>query len=429
MNSISAMTRYALYFTPSPGSPLWQAGSRWLGRDAQTGAKLPQPSIDGVPALAFERLTADARRYGLHATLKAPFRLVEGFTEQHLEAMAVAFARVQRPVPLEGLQVRPIDDFLALRPAEQSNELAALAMRCVSYFDVLRAPLRAPELAKRRRAGLSERQEALLQRWGYPYTEEEFRFHMTLVDSLRGVDENTEYAIRKAADAWFTPALENAPTVIDALSIFREDVPGAPFQLLKHIPFGAQAERSRLPAPGRLYFVVGPSGAGKDTLMRWVQQRTAARDDIVFARRTITRPAHESEDHEAVSTEEYWRLAASGHFSMTWQANGLHYGIRRGIEVHLKSGRDVVVNGSREYIPTLRLHFPQARVIWIDAEEELIRERIAARQREQGAALLRRLDRVQRFRYPEDGDIIRLDNSGPIEVAGARLMDILSEGS
>lgn len=423
------MTRYALYFSPSPGSPLWQAGSRWLGRDAQSGAMLPQPEIEGIPGLAFERLTADARRYGFHATLKAPFRLVEGFSERHLEAMATAFARTQHPVPLPGLQVQPMGGFLALRPAEQSHELASLAMRCVSYFDLLRAPLRASELAKRRRAGLSERQEALLQRWGYPYTEEEFRFHMTLVDSLRDVDENAGYAIRKAADAWFTPVLESAPPVIDALSIFREDVPGAPFTLLKHIPFNAATQRPTLPSPGRLFFVVGPSGAGKDTLMRWVKERTAARGDIVFAQRTITRPVHESEGHEVVSTEEYWRLAALGHFSMTWQANGLHYGIRRGIEAELKCGRDVVVNGSREYVPSLRMHFPNARVIWVDAEEKLIRERIAVRQRESGAALLRRIDRVERFRYPEDEDIIRLDNSGPIEVAGARLMEILSDGS
>lgn len=421
------MTRYAIYCTPSPGSALWQAGSRWLGRDAQSGSLLPQPAIDGVPGLAFAKLTDDARRYGFHATLKAPFRLVEGFTERHLDVVAHAFARTQKPVPLHGLQVHPLGDFLALRPAEQSQELATLAMRCVSYFDFLRAPPRAQELAKRRRNGLTERQEFLLQRWGYPYTEEEFRFHFTLVDSLREVDEDTAYAIRKAADAWFGEVLQETPA-IDAISIFREEAPGAPFTLMKRIPFGAETEQAALPTPGRLFFVVGPSGAGKDTLMRWVQERSPAHRAIVFAQRTITRPLHASEDHEVVTAEEYWRLAALGHFCMSWQANGLYYGIRRGIEAELKAGRDVVVNGSREYIPCLRLHFPAARVIWIDADEELLRERIAARQREAGAALLRRMDRVDRFRYPEDGDIVRLDNSGPIEVAGMKLMEILAEG-
>jgi ribose 1,5-bisphosphokinase len=193
----------------------------------------------------------------------------------------------------------------------------------------------------------------------------------------------------------------------------------------QRFPFGVNAAEPALPASGRLFFFVGPSGAGKDTLLQWVRQRMPADSRIVFARRTITRPAHASEAHEPADSSTFWQLAAGGHFSMMWQANDLCYGIRRGIEADLKAGHDVVVNGSREYIPRLLQQFPDARVIWIDADPARIRERIAARQRESGAALLRRIDRVTQFASPDADAVTCIDNSGPIEIAGERLLEIL----
>lgn len=420
------MTRYALYFAPAIDSPWWQAGCRWLGRDPDSGAMCLQPDIPGVPPLMMEKLTSEARRYGFHATLKAPFRLSEGFSEANLIAMAEAFAAVQQPIVLQEMRVKPLAGFLALRPAGPLDELASLAMRCVTYFDNLRAPPTAAELAKRRRASLTARQESLLQRWGYPYTEEEFRFHMTLTDSLDDVDQEAAYALRKAAEAWFEPAAQAGPLAIDALTIFREEQPGAPFSVLRRIPFKGLKDVPALPATGRLFFIVGPSGAGKDTLLRWVERHLPDDADIVFARRTITRPAHSSELHEAADVDTFWRCASTGHFSMVWQAHDLCYGIPRGIEADLKAGRDVIVNGSREYVPQLRQLFPQAQVIWIEADAEQIRQRIESRQREAGAALLKRLDRAAEFSPPEAKNIIRIDNSGPVEVAGRRLLEIIA---
>lgn len=421
------MTRYAIYFAPAPVSPWWQAGCRWLGRDAAHGGQCTQPAVAGVPPLMREKLTANARRYGFHGTLKAPFRLMDGFSESHLCAMAEAFAERQQTIALDDVQVRPLDDFLALRATGPADRIGALAMRCVSYFDILRAAPAPAELARRRHAGLSPRQEALLQRWGYPYTEEEFRFHMTLTDSLAGVDEDTAYALRKAAEECFAPALR-APLAIDAITLFREDEPGRPFSAWRRFPFSTNTAEPALPTSGRLFFCVGPSGAGKDTLLQWVRQRLPADTRTVFARRTITRAAHASEAHEPIDSSAFWQLAAGGHFSLMWQANDLCYGIRRGIEADLKAGRDVVINGSREYIPRLLLQFPEARVIWIDADRTRIKERIAARQRESGAALLCRIDRATQFVPPDLGAIIHIDNSGPIEIAGQRLLDILLAG-
>jgi len=419
--------RYALYFSPAPDSPWWQAGATWLGRDPMHNGKIAQTHIAGVPDILLSQLTSEARRYGFHATLKAPFNLLEGFQEADLIQMASAFAQVQPVISIRSMQIRMMGNFLALRPQGDEAEINALAMRCVSYFDLLRRAPDAAYLAKRRHAGLSARQEALLQQWGYPYTEEEYRFHLTLSDDLLNVDADAQYALRKAAEQQFSRLLENAPLDIDALTIFREERPGAPLNFWMRFPFQARVQQKSLPAAGRLYFIVGPSGAGKDTLLHWVKENLPANAPLEFARRAITRPAHGSEVHEVLNQEAYWQAAAAGHFCMQWQANDLCYGIRRNVEAKLKCGQDVVVNGSREYLPQLRQRFPDARIVWIMADPEQIRQRMEKRQRESGAALLNRLDRGIKFAVPDDQDIICIDNSGPIHVAGQKLLKIFSK--
>jgi ribose 1,5-bisphosphokinase len=272
---------------------------------------------------------------------------------------------------------------------------------------------------------LSQRQEASLQRWGYPYTEEEFRLHMTLTDSLSDVDTDTAYAMRKAAEQRFAAVAAGAPPAIDALTIFREDTPGAPFSIWRRFSFNAAQQAHGLPVPGRLFYLVGPSGVGKDSLLQWLQQRVPADAGVVFAQRTITRASHPSESYEATDVATFWQHAASGQFSMIWQANDLCYGVRRGIEADLKSGRDVVINGSREYVPQLRRAFPDAHIVWIEADAATIQERLESRRRESGPALLRRIDRAMRFAAPTEPNVIRLDNSGPLELAGQRLLELL----
>lgn len=419
------MMRYAIYYAPAPGAALWQAGSRWLGRDAATGMEYGLAGGGSMLPMSLRSMTVQARRYGFHATLKAPFRLREGVSERDLLDMAKAFAASQVPVTLHGLQVKKLGDFLALRPTGPQEEVNALAMRCVRHFDSLRAPPTMAEIEKRRSAGLSAHQEALLHRWGYPYAEEEFRFHMTISDSLAALDKTYVHTLQRAAEEYFHEVLTAEMPAIDALAIFREPEPGAPFSMLERIPFGtggAVKDSTR----GRLYFLVGPSGAGKDTLLRWVQRHAGAGGGIVFARRTITRPPHESESHDAVDTATFRRLSAAGHFAMVWEANDLCYGIPRSIEDELKAGRHVIVNGSRAFIPRLRQIFPDAEIVWLEADAAQIRQRIEARQREAGPALLRRVDRIGQFSPPEGERVIRIDNSGPIELAGRRLLQILS---
>ncbi|MES2538694.1 MAG: DUF1045 domain-containing protein [Pseudomonadota bacterium] len=233
------MMRYGLYFAPATDSPWWHAGCRWLGRDAASGAEFPHCQIAGVSDKVIGELTAHARRYGFHATLKAPFRLRDGYSEAQLISMAQAFCAAQRPIVLDDMQVRPLNGFLALRPDGPDDEIGALAMCCVRYFDSLRAAPAAGELEKRRHTGLSARQEALLLRWGYPYTEEEFRFHMTLTDPLSDVGADVVQAIRQAAEQCFAGVRAGTPLVIDALTVFREEMPGAAFSVWRRFPFNA----------------------------------------------------------------------------------------------------------------------------------------------------------------------------------------------
>jgi putative phosphonate metabolism protein len=209
------MTRYALYFAPAEG-PFATAAARWLGRDAVTGAdRLP---ID--PALW--ALTQSARRYGFHATLKAPFRVADG---QNLEALIAAmedFAATQAAVTLDGLQLAALDGFVALIPHGETTALDTFAARVVRDFDFFRAPLTEADIARRNPAGLSARQRGYLDRWGYPHVMDEFQFHMTLTDRLSA---DQAAWVLPLAEATFAPFLQK-PVLIDALTLFVEGADG-----------------------------------------------------------------------------------------------------------------------------------------------------------------------------------------------------------
>ncbi|MBC7414284.1 MAG: DUF1045 domain-containing protein [Herminiimonas sp.] len=231
--------RYALYFAPKPDSPWWRAGCGWLGRDAADGTDCPQPAILGVSPADQRKITAAAARYGFHATVKAPFRLVAGAVEADLLALATRFAVTQPVVPLPELAVRPLGNFLALQlpsGSASAEAVAGLAMRAVEQFDVLRAPAAPAELLRRRRSLLTARQDALLARWGYPYTEEEFRLHFTLTDDMVSLAPDARQAVRDAAERWFAASLAGIP-LIDGLTIFREAGPGQPFRILQRFAF------------------------------------------------------------------------------------------------------------------------------------------------------------------------------------------------
>lgn len=219
--------RVALYYAPALQDPLWTAGCAWLGRDPETAAILQQPDLPGLPSL-----TADARLYGLHCTLKPPMRLRTSYPE--FLADAAALAATLRRFDMPPLAVADLSGFLALRETRPCPELRALADRCVETMDRHRAPPDAAELARRRQHGLSPSKEAMLQRWGYPGVFDEWRFHVTLT---RRLTETEHATIRPAAEAYFHPCLPH-PRRATELCVFTQAGPGTPFLLAERLPFG-----------------------------------------------------------------------------------------------------------------------------------------------------------------------------------------------
>jgi putative phosphonate metabolism protein len=220
--------RVALYWAPPVDSPGWQAGCSWLGMDAATGEALPQPAVPGVDAALMQRITAEPRRYGWHATIKPPFRLRAGQTLATLDAAVASLAQVLSTCPMPDLQVALLDGFVALRPGRPWPRVEALAAACVKALHPLAEPLSATELAKRRLIGLTPRQDALLQTWGYPWVLDEFRFHCSLTSRLEGLSEAQRNAVLAAAQAHFSHLPEQR---LDRLSVFIEPSAGAPFRL------------------------------------------------------------------------------------------------------------------------------------------------------------------------------------------------------
>jgi ribose 1,5-bisphosphokinase len=181
-------------------------------------------------------------------------------------------------------------------------------------------------------------------------------------------------------------------------------------------------------ARGRLVLVVGPSGAGKDTLI--VQARAACGDErnIIFARRGVTRAASAAEDHQSLSDEAFARALEEGAFAFWWEAHGLKYGIPIAIEADLAAGKTVVCNVSRKIVSTLRERYPQCCVVLVTAPEELRLARLAARGRESDGDPVRRAGTVAPSRDELEPALV-IDNIGTIEDAAGALVAYLRQPS
>ncbi len=177
-------------------------------------------------------ITADARLYGLHCTLKPPMRLATSYPA--FRADAAALARSLAPFALPPLAVADLSGFLALRETRPSPELHALADACVAAVDHHRAPPDAAELARRRKGGLSPEGEAMLHRWGYPGVFGLWRFHMTLTRRLAPADRAL---LQPAATQHFAASLPH-PRRVAELCIFTQASYGAPLLIGERLPFG-----------------------------------------------------------------------------------------------------------------------------------------------------------------------------------------------
>ncbi|MBA5778952.1 DUF1045 domain-containing protein [Stappia sp. F7233] len=236
--------RYAIYFTPSYDDPLTRLGSQWLGRDAFTGEALGQPVLEEISRERLFALSEEPRRYGFHATLKPPFSLAEGRSEDELRDAFLSFCEHMPAISLPGLKVARLGSFLALTLSAPSDALDVLAASCVETFDPFRAPLSDADRARRLAAGLSPHQAELLEKWGYPYVFYEFRFHMTLSGRL-GDAEEAECLTRDATR--YFASLTDRPLKISTIALFVEREKGAPFTVLDLKPLGRDASEGGRP--------------------------------------------------------------------------------------------------------------------------------------------------------------------------------------
>ena len=175
--------------------------------------------------------------------------------------------------------------------------------------------------------------------------------------------------------------------------------------------------------PGVLILVVGPSGAGKDTLIEAAKRHFAGDERFNFPERVITRTDQEGEDHIAVSPDDFGGLEAKDAFFLSWSAHDTSYGIPAEIVSDLDVGRLVVVNVSRGVIESAGKKWPDLRVVNVWAAPSILRERLLARGRESGASIDERLG--PRASLPDDGSVDEIENSGSRETAIARFTALL----
>ncbi|WDQ97703.1 phosphonate metabolism protein/1,5-bisphosphokinase (PRPP-forming) PhnN [Devosia sp. J2-20] len=177
---------------------------------------------------------------------------------------------------------------------------------------------------------------------------------------------------------------------------------------------------------GTFVAVVGPSGAGKDSLMNFARERLEPSGLIHVVRRVVTRQADgDSEDHDSLDEAAFAQAERDGAFALTWGAHGLRYGLPIGLEDDLSAGRIVVANLSRAMIPQLIERYADAVVVAVSAEREVIEQRLADRGRETAQSIQNRMERRVSDRLP--ASTIRIDNSGTLEVAGMQFVALLED--
>jgi hypothetical protein len=229
--------RFAIYAAPGSGprdpagALLRETAERWLGRSV-TGDRVTPAVPDGWTREAIDALTVSARRYGFHGTLKAPFYLAEGRTAEELDDALTRFAAAHERALVPRLRLARLGGFFALIPGAEAAELYALADEVVTAFDGFRAPPTEAEIARRHPESLTPRQRELLKAWGYPYVLDEFRFHLTVTDSI---PQARRAAVEATLTDWFAASL-GATVTVDALALFTEAEPGAPSMLRSVYP-------------------------------------------------------------------------------------------------------------------------------------------------------------------------------------------------
>lgn len=228
---MSEYPRYAIYFAPDADRALTHFGAETVGYDAYSGHEIDHPEAVLADFPDWAEISADPRKYGFHGTLKAPFPLAAGKSEDDLLAALDEFAEEPREIPIIAPVVRTISGFTAIVPNEVDDDLELLAEACVRDFDSFRAPMSAEDRARRKPDALTPRQIEHLDDWGYPYVFEDFRFHMTLTGRL--TEERGAAVLALLQDRFAELGIDELP--IDSIALFKQDSATTRFRIIKHV--------------------------------------------------------------------------------------------------------------------------------------------------------------------------------------------------
>jgi hypothetical protein len=224
--------RYAIYWAPDAGSPLAAFARQWLRGDSDIGARLPQGESFGLPEELAERAVRSPCRYGLHATIKAPFRLAPSVREADLGEALAAFCAMRRPVRSGPLRLHRFSRYLALVPSSQRADIEWLEAECVTHFDRFRAPLSDADRA-RRVGSMSALEAAQFEQFGYPSVLTRFFFHITLAGPL----PDDELAQVEAALAPAVSPFTREPFLMSGLCLFGDPGGEGLFRIVGRYPF------------------------------------------------------------------------------------------------------------------------------------------------------------------------------------------------
>lgn len=181
--------------------------------------------------------------------------------------------------------------------------------------------------------------------------------------------------------------------------------------------------------PGQLFYLMGASGAGKDSLIQFAKCHRAELRSIKYAKRYITRPADVTSDqnHHAIEPVEFDRLLKNGHFAMHWKRHGFQYGVSKEINLWLEEGKKVIINGSRQYYHKARRDYPKLHAILVQADQEILRKRLLMRRRDAPGNIEKRMRWAEDFIKFEDQDELFtiINNNAALKIAGEKFLAII----
>ncbi len=178
---------------------------------------------------------------------------------------------------------------------------------------------------------------------------------------------------------------------------------------------------------GSLYYLIGASGVGKDSLLNYVRPRLVSHP-ILIAHRYITRPVElTGENHVQLSEAEFLKRQTYGCFLFTWQSHELHYGIGKEVESWLLQGLDVVINGSRGYLDTATYIWPDIKPVLVTVSLDKLQQRLEARGRENSEQIQERLKRAASFAELKHPNLITISNDGSLKEGGERFYKVLTD--